>query len=187
MNLPGNPPVDFDKFFDDEESVSKNDLVAWVNVGMHHLVSNMPLIPAGHKIERYFIAASRRLSKYKDDDSHLKVGPSLRLFLSDSQESDYQFCSFFLTPLNYFDADISMDSRNAILLRVDGVNDPRTALEFEDYGVNQATSCVPAAPHPFEYFMVKVYDADGQEEETNNLEELRQMHEMYHRVKAEAV
>ncbi|KAL0950332.1 hypothetical protein HGRIS_010303 [Hohenbuehelia grisea] len=36
MNLPGTPPVNFDKFFDGE-NITQKDLVAWVNVGMHHL------------------------------------------------------------------------------------------------------------------------------------------------------
>ncbi|KAF8545995.1 amine oxidase catalytic domain-containing protein, partial [Imleria badia] len=36
FNLPGAPPVDFHKFFDGE-NITQEDLVAWVNVGMHHL------------------------------------------------------------------------------------------------------------------------------------------------------
>lgn len=38
LNLPGAPMVDFHKFFDGE-NLTQQDLVAWVNVGMHHLVS----------------------------------------------------------------------------------------------------------------------------------------------------
>lgn len=38
LNLPGAPMVDFHKFFDGE-NITQKDLVAWVNVGMHHLVS----------------------------------------------------------------------------------------------------------------------------------------------------
>ena len=46
MNLPGAPPVDFDAFFDGE-NITQQDLVAWVNVGMHHLVSRpLPLASA---------------------------------------------------------------------------------------------------------------------------------------------
>lgn len=37
MNLPGAPTVDFHRFFDGEDIVQK-DLVAWVNLGTHHLV-----------------------------------------------------------------------------------------------------------------------------------------------------
>ena len=38
MNLPGKPMVDFHKFFDGE-NITQEDLVAWINIGMHHLVS----------------------------------------------------------------------------------------------------------------------------------------------------
>lgn len=41
MNLPGAPLVDFDKFFDGE-SLAQEDLVAWINIGMHHLVRPPP-------------------------------------------------------------------------------------------------------------------------------------------------
>lgn len=37
LHLPGAPTVDFHKFFDGE-NISQQDLVAWINVGMHHLV-----------------------------------------------------------------------------------------------------------------------------------------------------
>jgi primary-amine oxidase len=39
FNLPGAPPVDFHKFFDGE-NITQQDLVTWINVGMHHLVSS---------------------------------------------------------------------------------------------------------------------------------------------------
>jgi hypothetical protein len=37
MNLPGKPMVDFHEFFDGE-NMTQTDLVAWINVGTHHLV-----------------------------------------------------------------------------------------------------------------------------------------------------
>ena len=37
LNLPGQPVVDFHKFFDGE-NITQQDLVAWINVGMHHVV-----------------------------------------------------------------------------------------------------------------------------------------------------
>jgi primary-amine oxidase len=40
FNLPGSPPVDFHKFFDGE-NITQEDLVAWVNLGMHHLVRGL--------------------------------------------------------------------------------------------------------------------------------------------------
>ena len=41
LNLPGDPMVDFHKFFDGE-NISQQDLVAWINVGMHHVVCTFP-------------------------------------------------------------------------------------------------------------------------------------------------
>jgi len=37
LHLPGAPTVDFHRFFDGE-NIRQQDLVAWINVGMHHLV-----------------------------------------------------------------------------------------------------------------------------------------------------
>ena len=39
MHLPGEPVIDFHKFFDGE-NITQKDLVAWINVGTHHLVSH---------------------------------------------------------------------------------------------------------------------------------------------------
>ena len=39
QNLPGAPVVNFHKFFDGE-NITQKDLVAWINVGTHHLVSH---------------------------------------------------------------------------------------------------------------------------------------------------
>src|ERR1700687_1087037 len=36
LNLPAKPVVDFHNFFDGE-NITQEDLVAWVNVGTHHL------------------------------------------------------------------------------------------------------------------------------------------------------
>jgi primary-amine oxidase len=38
LNLPGEPMVDFHKFFDGD-NITQQDLVAWINVGMHHVVT----------------------------------------------------------------------------------------------------------------------------------------------------
>lgn len=37
LNLPGDPMVNFHHFFDGE-NITQEDLVAWINVGTHHLV-----------------------------------------------------------------------------------------------------------------------------------------------------
>jgi primary-amine oxidase len=36
IHLPGKPTVDFDQFFDGE-SLDQEDLVVWLNLGMHHI------------------------------------------------------------------------------------------------------------------------------------------------------
>lgn len=55
FNLPGAPLVDFHKFFDGE-NITQEDLVAWVNIGMHHLVST--LLHIGMHSIHMFVALS---------------------------------------------------------------------------------------------------------------------------------
>jgi primary-amine oxidase len=43
QHLPGAPMVDFHKFFDGE-NITQEDLVAWVNIGTHHLVSDSSVL-----------------------------------------------------------------------------------------------------------------------------------------------
>ena len=43
LNLPGEPMVDFHKFFDGENIILQGDLVACINVGMHLVVCVLPL------------------------------------------------------------------------------------------------------------------------------------------------
>jgi primary-amine oxidase len=38
LNLPAEPMVNFHKFFDGE-NITQQDLVVWINVGTHHVVS----------------------------------------------------------------------------------------------------------------------------------------------------
>jgi len=38
LNLPDDPLVDFHKLFDGD-NIAQQDLVAWINVGMHHVPS----------------------------------------------------------------------------------------------------------------------------------------------------
>ncbi|KAF8887254.1 copper amine oxidase [Gymnopilus junonius] len=44
LHLPGAPMVDFHKFFDGE-NITQKDLVAWINVGMHHLNAILLHVP----------------------------------------------------------------------------------------------------------------------------------------------
>lgn len=142
MNLPGLPMVDFHKFFDGE-NITQQDLVAWVNVGMHHL-------------------------------PQAEDAPNTRTNLAAS--------SFFLTPLNYFDADVSMDSLNAILLTSPAR--PGAPYAFDDYGVKPA-HCVPDEIPPFEYSGLSVFGLDGKPAAPASVEELRKAAELYHRIKLE--
>ncbi|KAI3611759.1 copper amine oxidase [Moniliophthora roreri] len=143
MNLPGNPVVNFHKFFDGE-NLTQEDLVAWINVGTHHLP--------------------------QAEDS-----PNTKTNVATS--------SFVLTPLNYFDYDVSMESSNAILLSMP--EEPGDAYPYDDYGVKQDFTCVPEPPKPFEYRPLQTFDVEGKKQKPKGIEELRKMAEMYHRVKVE--
>ena len=63
INLPGEPMVDFDKFFDGE-NITQEDLVAWINVGTHHLVSGCCIVQFSksnkHVLIRLFHSRKRR-------------------------------------------------------------------------------------------------------------------------------
>ncbi|KAI0689816.1 amine oxidase catalytic domain-containing protein [Cytidiella melzeri] len=142
MNLPGKPMVDFHKFFDGE-NITQKDLVAWVNIGMHHL-------------------------------PQAEDAPNTRTNTAAS--------SFFLTPLNYFDSDISIDSLNAILLSSPSkVGDP---YNYDDYGVKPA-HCVPDEVPPFEYRGLTANGLDGSAGSAGSNEEMRKGAELYHRIKVE--
>ncbi|KAE9386715.1 amine oxidase catalytic domain-containing protein [Gymnopus androsaceus JB14] len=128
-NLPGAPTVDFHRFFDGEDIVQR-DLVAWVNVGMHHL-------------------------------PHAEDSPNTKTTIAMS--------SFLLTPLNYFDSDISLDSPNAT---------PGDDWAYDDNGVKQDFTCIPQPAKA-------TYDAEGILREPTTVEEMRDSADMYHRVKVE--
>ncbi|KAG1735034.1 amine oxidase catalytic domain-containing protein [Suillus lakei] len=142
FNLPGAPPVDFHKFFDGE-NITQQDLVTWINVGMHHL-------PASEDV------------------------PNTRANTATS--------SFFLTPFNYFDYDVSIESANAILLQPP--KKPGDPFSYNDYNVRPA-HCVPQPPATFEYFPEQVYDLDGKPAPPSTVEEMRKASELYLRIKFE--
>ncbi|CCM06294.1 uncharacterized protein FIBRA_08545 [Fibroporia radiculosa] len=142
QNLPGAPMVDFHKFFDGE-NITQEDLVAWINVGTHHL-------------------------------PQAEDAPNTRTNTAAS--------SFFLTPLNYFDSDIAMESTNAILLSPP--TRPGEAWGFEDYGV-KVVNCVPGVVPEFEYPGERVYGLDGKPAPPGSAEEVWKGAEMFHRIKTE--
>ncbi|KAG1845992.1 carbohydrate phosphorylase-domain-containing protein [Suillus tomentosus] len=61
--------------------------------------------------------------------------------------------SFFLTPFNYFDYDVSIESANAILLQPP--KKPGDPFSYDDYNVRPA-HCVPQPPVAFEYYPEQV-------------------------------
>ncbi|KAF8590695.1 amine oxidase catalytic domain-containing protein [Ramaria rubella] len=141
LHLPGAPVVDFHKFFD-SESIVQEDLVAWINVGTHHL-------------------------------PQAEDAPNTRTNVAAS--------SFFLTPLNYFDYDVSIDASNAVLLRA-----PLEAggtFSFDDYGV-KPKNCLPDPVPVFEYSGMKNFDPDGNLR-VLDVEKMRQEAELTHRIKVE--
>ncbi|EIN14536.1 amine oxidase catalytic domain-containing protein [Punctularia strigosozonata HHB-11173 SS5] len=142
LHLPGNPMVNFHNFFDGD-NITQEDLVAWVNVGMHHLP--------------------------QAEDS-----PNTRTNTATS--------SFFLTPLNYFDWDVSVESSNAILLSAPDV--PGGSYKYDDYGVSPV-ECVPPPLAPFEYKGLKAFGSDGRPAPLKDTEELRKEAELFHRIKVE--
>ncbi|KAI5825435.1 amine oxidase catalytic domain-containing protein [Schizophyllum commune Tattone D] len=143
MNLPGAPMVDFHKFFDGE-NIEQEDIVAWINVGMHHLPQ-------------------------AEDSPNTKTNVATT--------------GFILTPLNYFDSDISMDMSNAIVLTAPA--NPGDPFTFDNYGVDLGYTCVPAAPAPFEYKLGTTYDWEGRAVPYDSIEEFRKDAEGYHRIKVE--
>ncbi|OJA18091.1 hypothetical protein AZE42_04164 [Rhizopogon vesiculosus] len=140
FNLPGAPPVDFHKFFDGE-NITQEDLVAWVNVGMHHLPQS-------------------------------EDAPNTRTNTAAS--------SFFLTPVNYFDYDVSIESTNAVLLK--NPEKPGDPFTYDDYGV-RPVHCVPEPPSSFEYYPAKTFDVDGNPAPASSIEDMRKASELYHRIK----
>ncbi|KAF7799943.1 hypothetical protein EIP86_011186 [Pleurotus ostreatoroseus] len=62
--------------------------------------------------------------------------------------------SFFLTPLNYFDADVSIESANAVLLTAS--SDPSLPYHVEEYGVTQPL-CLPEEPQPLNHPRLRGY------------------------------
>ena len=85
-----------------------------------------------------------------------------------------------LTPVNYFDYDITMESRNAILIHP---LQERGVFEFDDNGVKQSFHCLPDAPPDFEYTEIGVVGVDGFVDEEGSTE-IRRGQEMFVRLKA---
>ncbi|TCD63339.1 hypothetical protein EIP91_005658 [Steccherinum ochraceum] len=158
FNLPGAPPVDFHKFFDGE-NITQQDLVAWVNVGMHHLVKEIlqPLVDPRHSHH-----VNRRNPKTLQIPAHNWLPRA---------------------PANYFDSDISMESTNAIVITAS--EKPGHAFEWDEYGVEQA-NCIPPRVPPFEFEDMNIVDLDGRESlAPKSVEQLKNSENVFRYLKVE--
>jgi primary-amine oxidase len=86
-----------------------------------------------------------------------------------------------LTPVNYFDYDVSLESRNAILIHA--LKDQAGVYEFDDNGVKENFHCLPDAPPDFEYSEIGVVGVDGFVDAERSAE-VRNAQEMFIRLKA---
>ena len=84
-----------------------------------------------------------------------------------------------LTPVNYFDYDITMESRNAILIHP---LQERGVYKFDNNGVKQNFHCLPDAPPDFEYTEIGVVGVDGFVDDERSAE-IRRAQEMFVRLK----
>jgi primary-amine oxidase len=89
-----------------------------------------------------------------------------------------------LTPVNYFDYDITMESKNAILIHPPS-QERRGVFEFDDNGVKQNFHCLPDAPPDFEYTEIGLVGVDGGfVDAERSADEIRRAQEMFVRLKA---
>lgn len=137
--------------------VCEVNIVAWINVGTHHLVS------------RTVYHTTWFANTYIAEDS----APHTRTNTATS--------SFFLTPQNFFDSDVSIDSANSILLS--NPEKPGLPFSYDEFGVEER-NCAAPVPKKFEYTFPASYDLDGKPIQ-RNLAFHQEKIEMYHRVKAE--
>ena len=86
-----------------------------------------------------------------------------------------------LTPVNYFDYDVSLESRNAIL--VHPLKGRAGSYAFDDNGVKENFHCLPDAPPDFEYSDSVVVDLDGVVDAERSAE-MRRAQDMFIRLKA---
>ena len=87
-----------------------------------------------------------------------------------------------LTPVNYFDYDITMESKNAILIHT---LQERGVFEFDDNGVKLNFHRLPDAPPDFEYPEIGVVGVDGfvDDERSAEIRRAGESEEIYIRLK----
>ncbi|WWD21794.1 hypothetical protein CI109_106282 [Kwoniella shandongensis] len=141
IHLPGAPTVDFYKFFDGE-SLDQEDLVAWINLGTHHI------------------------PRAEDSPQTLtNVATSYVL----------------LTPFNYNDYDVSMESLNSVLLNAP---EPDAEWEIDENGI-KPSFCLPKKVPQFTYTGLKSWDEEGNPFNDESVLMQRKMAESWHGIHAE--
>ncbi|KAK0499484.1 copper amine oxidase [Armillaria luteobubalina] len=88
MNLPGKPAVDFHNFFDGE-NITQTDLVAWVNVGMHHL----PVSEDSPNTKTNVAASSFLLTpwNYFDSDPSMELSNAILLKIPEKKGESFGY------------------------------------------------------------------------------------------------
>lgn len=86
-----------------------------------------------------------------------------------------------LSPVNYFDYDVTMESKNAILLY--SPKEQGGAYGFDDNGVKENFHCLPEAPPAFEYSEMAIMGVDGFVD-VDRSAEIRQVQQMFVKLKA---
>ena len=86
-----------------------------------------------------------------------------------------------LTPVNYFDYDVSLESRNAIL--VHPLKGQTGTYEFDNNGVKENFHCLLDAPPDFENSDIGAVDLDGFVDAERSAE-MREALDMFIRLKA---
>ena len=90
--------------------------------------------------------------------------------------------SFYLTPANYFDYDVAMESMNAIV-----ITESKTPGRLYDYNENgvQQSNCVPPIIPPFSYNDMELVDLNGQSLAPTTLERLSNSDNVIRLIKVE--
>lgn len=150
------------------ESLDQEDIVAWINVGMHHLPqAEVSAISQAHGFSsEYLLNLIIGLAKYAHE--HCDVEVRVRLVITQKTINSLTLClpSFILSPLNFHDFDVSMDSSNAVQMN----QDPLTGeWEYNEYDV-KTEHCSPLKVPPLNYGNDLLYDLQGKPVDKNDPE-----------------
>ena len=171
----GEPMVDFHKYFNSENIVTlQEDLVTWINVGMVRVFPPVYLDSYGGMYSFSLLLKIRLTPRLQP------LLPGIILYL----KSPFRFSStcsislnlstsFMLTPVNYFDYDITMESRNVVLIH--------PIQERDDCGLKQNFHRLSDDPPNFEYTGIGVAGVD-RFVDSERLAEIRRAQDMFVRL-----